>query len=133
MSIPVQGDAAQADARFVERLVSVVLRGGVLSAAAVTAGGGAVYLSKHASDPVNFGVFNGEPETLRTLAGIFRGAVALRGEWIIALGLLILIATPVARVAVLLVAFLRERDRLYVAVSALVLAVLLLSALDGSV
>ena len=133
MTGPAHGDATQAEARFVERLVSLVLRGGVLSAAAVTAAGGALYLSKHAADGVNFRVFNGEPETLRTLAGIFRGAIALRGEWIIALGLLILIATPVARVAVLLVAFLRERDRLYVAVSALVLAVLLISALDGSV
>ena len=76
---------------------------------------------------------NGEPATLRTFAGVIQGAAAFRGEWIIALGLLILIATPVARVAVLFLAFLRERDRLYVAVSALVLAVLLISALDSGV
>ncbi len=133
MTDPAHSDAAQSEARFVERLVSVVLRGGVLAAAAVTAVGGAVYLSRHAAEPVNFRVFNGEPATLRTLPGIVHGAAAFRGEWIIALGLLLLIATPVARVAVLLIAFARERDRLYVAVSALVLAVLLVSAFDGRV
>jgi uncharacterized membrane protein len=46
---------------------------------------------------------------------------------IIQLGVLLLIATPVARVAFALVAFAIERDRLYVAVSATVLAVLLFS------
>ncbi len=119
--------------RLVERIVGIVLRGGVLAAAAVTAAGGAAYLARHAGEPVSFRVFNGEPATLRTFAGIVQGAAALRGEWIIALGLLILIATPVARVAVLLVAFIRERDRLYVGVSAVVLAVLLVSALDAAV
>jgi uncharacterized membrane protein len=46
---------------------------------------------------------------------------------IIQLGILLLIATPVARVAFALVAFAIERDRLYVAVSLIVLAVLLFS------
>ena len=42
-------------------------------------------------------------------------------------GLLLLIATPVARVAMAVVGFALERDRLYVVVSLIVLTVLLLS------
>jgi uncharacterized membrane protein len=117
----------------VERLVSAVLRGGVLVAATVTAAGGVLYLARHGSDPVDYRVFNGEPASLRSLGGIILGAASLRAEWVIAAGLLLLIATPIARVAVLLAVFLRERDRLYVAVSAVVLAVLLLSLFDQGV
>jgi uncharacterized membrane protein len=43
------------------------------------------------------------------------------------MGLLLLIATPVARVALLAVAFAVQRDRLYVVVTLIVLAVLLAS------
>ena len=118
---------ASTDATAVERLVSAVLRVGVAFAAAVTATGGALYLVRHGGDRVDYRVFIGEPASLRSLEGIVRGAVDLKAEWIIAAGLLLLISTPIARVAVLLVLFLRERDRLYVAVSAIVLAVLLLS------
>jgi uncharacterized membrane protein len=46
---------------------------------------------------------------------------------IIQLGVLLLIATPVARVGFALVAFAIERDKLYIAVSLTVLAVLLFS------
>jgi uncharacterized membrane protein len=88
---------------------------------------------RHGSDRVDYRVFNGEPASLRSLSGIILGAASLRAEWIIAAGLLLLIATPIARVAVLLAVFLRERDRLYVAVSAVVLAVLLLSLFDRGV
>ncbi len=117
----------------VERLVSAVLRGGVLVAATVTAAGGVLYLMRHARDRVDYRVFHGEPASLRSLGGIVLGAASLRAEWIIAAGLLLLIATPIARVAVLLGVFLRERDRLYVAVSAVVLGVLLLSLFDRGV
>ena len=54
-------------------------------------------------------------------------AAAVRGRAIIQLGLLLLIATPVARVAFSLVAFLRERDRAYVLITSFVLALLLVS------
>lgn len=48
----------------------------------------------------------------------------------IALGLLLLIATPVARVALAAFGFLREGDWLYTAVASFVLAVLLFSLLN---
>lgn len=116
-----------------ERIVSAVLRGGVLAAAGFTALGGALYLARHGSERVDYSAFNGEAASLRSMEGIVRGVTAGRAEWVIAAGLLLLIATPITRVAVLVMVFLRERDWLYVAVSTVVLAVLLLSLMDRSV
>jgi len=74
-----------------------------------------------------YGTFLGEPADLSHVGGIVRAALDLRGRGLIQLGLLLLIATPVARVAASLVAFLRQRDRIYTAVTAFVLLVLVAS------
>ncbi|HEX7829559.1 MAG TPA: DUF1634 domain-containing protein [Thermoanaerobaculia bacterium] len=55
-----------------------------------------------------------------------------RGQAIVMLGLLMLIATPVARVAFSIVAFALERDRLYVTITSVVLALLIVSFLVGA-
>ena len=133
MTTPATPDQGPPGHEAVDRLVSIVLRGGVLVAASVTAIGGAAYLIRHGARIVDFRVFSGEPESLRSLGGIVRGAAALHAEWIIALGLLLLIATPIARVAALLFVFLHERDRLYATVSAIVLFILLMSVLGPGV
>ena len=57
------------------------------------------------------------------------GLAALRPQAIGQLGLLVLVATPIVRVLTSLVAFALERDRLYVVLTAIVLAILLASAL----
>jgi len=72
-------------------------------------------------------MFRGEPTDLRSVRGILRDALALRGRGIIQLGLLFLIATPVARVAFSIFGFAEERDRMYVVVASIVLLVLLYS------
>jgi uncharacterized membrane protein len=59
--------------------------------------------------------------------GIVTGALAPWGRGLIPLGLLLLIATPVARVAFSVVAFARQRDATYVAITFTVLALLLYS------
>jgi uncharacterized membrane protein len=65
--------------------------------------------------------------TLLTLPGFLQAAAQLRGEALIAPGLLLLIATPVLRVAVSVVAFYLEKDRIYVAITSVVLFLVLLS------
>jgi len=65
----------------------------------------------------------------QTLSQIGAGLLILRPQAIIALGLLVLIATPVVRVAVSIVAFALEQDRKYVVITSLVLAILLFSIL----
>jgi uncharacterized membrane protein len=69
----------------------------------------------------------------RTAAWFFGGLAHLDGQTVIVAGLLLLICTPVARVAVSMVAFARQRDRLYFAITAAVLVLLLLSFALGKV
>jgi uncharacterized membrane protein len=111
----------------VELLLGRLLQVGVAIAGVVVLAGGAVYLARHGGARPQYGRFVGEPEELRSVMGILHAVAAMRGRAIIQLGLLLLIATPVARVAFSLVAFLRERDRAYVLITAFVLALLLVS------
>ena len=117
----------------VETIVADLLRAGVLLAAAVVALGGVIFLLRHGRAMPQYARFVGEPLEFRTVSGIIRGTASIRGRNIIQLGLLILIATPVARVAFSVVAFALERDRLYVVITLIVLAVLLFSLAGGHV
>ena len=114
----------------VEELIGNLLQVGVTSASAVVLLGGVIYLLRHGLEIPRYHDFVGEPGGYRTLGGIVRGTFSGRGRGIIQLGLLLLIVTPVARVAFALAAFALERDRLYVIVSLLVLAILLYSLLS---
>jgi len=78
-----------------------------------------------------YGSFHSEPAELRRIPGILADALALRGRGIIQLGLLLLIATPVARVVCAMAAFALQRDWLYVSVTVIVLSVLVYSLLGG--
>ncbi|HKR54983.1 MAG TPA: DUF1634 domain-containing protein [Gemmatimonadales bacterium] len=104
-----------------------MLRFGVLTAAFVAAVGGALFLAQHGREPVHYAAFRGEPPELSSLVGILRGSFHLEARALTQLGLLLLIATPVARVALSLVGFFMERDRKYQAITLLVLAILLAS------
>lgn len=110
-----------------ETLVGIMLRTGVLLAAAVVLTGGVLYLVQQHGVRADYTHFRPEPAQFATLKGAATGFLTLQPRSIIMLGLLILIATPVARVVMCVVGFLMERDRLYVAVSSLVLVILLYS------
>lgn len=111
--------------------VGGVLRIGVACAAGVVALGAILYLYRHGWEPASYGVFRGEPAQLTSVPGIVRAALAPGGRGLIQLGLLLLIATPVARVAFSLVGFALEKDRMYVMVSSIVLATLAYSLLGA--
>ena len=108
-------------------LLGFLLICGVVAAVLVVLAGGLMYLVRHGGQAIHYRTFHGQPPELRGLRGIWRGAVSGEGRAVIQLGLLILIATPVARVAMSLVAFARRRDGLYAVVTLIVLAVLLFS------
>lgn len=116
----------------IETLVGVMLRTGVLLAAAVVFAGGVLYLAQNRGPRPNYQQFHGEPPHLLQLAGIAHGVATGDARSIIMLGLLLLVATPVARVAMCVVGFLFERDKLYVAISSLVLVILLYSLIFHS-
>ena len=114
-----------------EQWIGRLLQLGVLLAAAVVIAGAALLLAHHGSEPVHFGVFRDVASPLRSLGGIVHDARALDARAIVQLGLLLLIATPVARVAFTLVAFAIQRDRLYVVITAVVLLLLLYGLIWG--
>src|SRR5512147_2510611 len=93
-----------------QSMVSLVLRLGVNLAAAVVLLGAVVFLYRHGHEVPRYGVFRGEPSDLRTIGGIVRDAAAFSGRGLIQLGILVLVATPVARVALSLVVFALRRD-----------------------
>jgi uncharacterized membrane protein len=115
----------------VDQLLGNLLRIGVIIATSVAALGGALYVAQHGLDPADHRVFHGEPAELRHVGAIVRGALGLHTAAIIQLGLVLLIATPVARVAMSLVAFILQRDRVYVVVTSIVLALLIFSLTGG--
>ena len=120
------------DDNRLESMMSILLRTGVLLAAAVVFAGGALYITQHHAQPVSYRTFVAGATDTRTLGGIAASAGHLQGEGLIQLGLVLLIATPVARVAFAVVGFALESDRLYAFVSLIVLAILIFSLLHAT-
>jgi uncharacterized membrane protein len=121
------------DDERIEGIIGNLLRSGVIAAAALVLAGGIVYLARHGSERPDYATFRGEPAWLTSLGGIVSAAVHLRGRGIIQLGLLVLIATPIARVAFSIFAFLEQRDLLYVGITLVVFGMLLYSLGAGHV
>ena len=115
-----------------EQVVGNLLRSGVVVAALVVLAGGILYLIRYGSTLPDYAVFRGEPADLRSVSGIIRDVLSLHPRGLIQFGLLLLIATPVARVAFSIFAFALQRDRTYVVVTLIVLGVLIYSLAGGS-
>ena len=121
-----------------EKVLGNLLRAGVLLAAAVVLAGGILYLIHYGTkNPRTSRVFQGNASTpeevpdLDSFAGILYWSLQGHSRGIIQLGLLLLVATPVARVVFSAVAFALERDRTYVLLTLIVLAVLTYSLMWG--
>ena len=115
----------------VELVLGLLLRVGVLVAATVVLIGGVLYVVYYGSSAPGYEIFHGEPSDLRSVSGIITDALALSRRGIVQLGLILLIATPIARVIFSVVAFVLQRDWTYVIVTLMVLAVLLYSLSGG--
>jgi uncharacterized membrane protein len=109
----------------IEQIIGVLLRVGVSLSAALVFAAGIAYLWQNHAAPVSYQRFHGEAAELTSVAGVFRGAATMDSLALMQLGLLILIATPVARVLFAAFAFALEHDWMYVVVSLIVFAVLL--------
>lgn len=110
-----------------EKIIATLLRSGVLLSALVVLAGGIGFLTQHGSEPASYHRFGPAPEAYRSIGAIAKSTRSLDYRAIIQLGLLLLIATPVARVAFSLAAFELEHDRTYVVLTAIVLTILLYS------
>lgn len=110
-----------------ELWISNLLRYGVQLSSLIVLVGGILYLIHHHAEPVDYRVFQGEPAIYRSPSGVVQALLEGHRRGIIQLGLLILIATPILRVLLSLVTFLRWRDYTYAAITFLVLSGLIYS------
>lgn len=118
-------DESRLDDRRMEAIMGRLLQAGVTLASVVILAGVVLYLAKHRASTADYSVFLSEPEFLRDPARLRDQIAKGDAAALIQVGVLLLIATPVARVIFAVVAFLMERDWLYVAISLFVLAALL--------
>jgi uncharacterized membrane protein len=108
-------------------IISHLLKYGVLLASAIVLLGGVLYLIRQGAEPTNYRFSQGEPAEFRSPAGRVRAVLSGSRRGIIQLGLLILIATPISRVAFSFLAFLRQRDWVYIIITLSVLVGLIYS------
>lgn len=120
------------DDQRMETIMGRLLQVGVLLASVVVLAGGAFYVHAHLGTTVDYRTFAGESSGLRTPQGLWHLLMQGNSAAIIQAGVILLIATPVARVVFAVIGFALERDRLYVVVSLTVLAVLMASILYSS-
>ena len=110
-----------------EVIMGNLLRAGVILSAFVVTTGGIIFLSRHGAQKPNYHFFQSEPQGLRTIAGIWKTTFQGRGQSLIQLGLLLLIATPIARIIFSIIGYLLEKDYLYVLITLIVLCVIFFS------
>ena len=116
----------------IEGIIGDLLRFGVTAAALVVLFGGILLIFRHGESATDLHIFRGEPKDLRTVSGILRDAIHFQGLGTIQFGLLLLVATPIARVVFSAVAFAIQRDFMYVGITLVVLFVLMFSILGGT-
>lgn len=110
-----------------EMAMGRMLQIGVTIAALVVLVGGVMYLSQNGGSLRDFRHFHAATPATTTIGGILTSAAHLDSRGIMGFGILLLIATPVCRVIFGVVGFALLRDRLYTAISVIVLCVLLFS------
>ena len=116
----------------IENMMGRLLQAGVLLASTVVFFGGFLYLRAHPGTARDYRTFVGEPASLRHPVELFHLLMTGDAVAIVQFGVLLLIATPIARVVFAAVGFAVERDHLYVAISLGVLAVLIFGLLHVS-
>jgi uncharacterized membrane protein len=120
-----------------ELVITYLLRGGVVTSIVVIVVGLVIMFAHHPS-------YRDSHEDLRrllqpdavfphTLSQVAAGLREGRGQAVVCVGLLLLIATPILRVAVSILVFAGQRDWVFVVITSFVLAVLVLSFFLGKV
>ena len=117
----------------IEIILGTLLRTGVLLSAGVVILGGILYLFQFGTRIPHYHTFRGEALELRNVKMIFQGVAAFHSLSIIQMGLLVLIATPVARIIFSMISFTFEKDFLYVMITLFVLFIIAFSLFSGIV
>lgn len=124
--------------RTMELLIGKILRYGVILACSISIFGGIVYLFQHYGETNSRYMASSistesfiEQHGYANIGDVFNGLSNFDGAAIILLGVCVLIATPVIRVAFSAIAFLVEKDYLYVTITLIVLAIIVANMFLG--
>jgi len=121
--------------RRMEIIISYVLRAGVIASLAIVVAGSVISFIHHpeyvSSSAALQRLTRPGAAFPHTLSDVAAGVRHMQGQAIVALGLIVLILTPVMRVAVSILAFIYQGDRAFTLVTIAVLCILLLSFVLG--
>ncbi len=128
-------EAAAEHVRRTELIISHTLRIGVgVSVALILLGMFTTFIRHpdYVSEPARLSTLTHLGASFpRTVGATAAGVAALRGQAIVVVGLLLLIATPIVRVAISILAFIQQNDKVYAGITTVVLILLGLSVLLG--
>lgn len=126
----------RAPARVIESAISTILRAGVAISITIIAIGLAMTFAHHrdyfSSRPALGTLIDARANYTASMSSVLEGAREGRGQSIVMIGILVLIATPVIRVATSIALFAAERDGVYVVITSVVLLLLILSFVIGA-
>jgi uncharacterized membrane protein len=114
-----------------QTIIGWILRAGVAVSMVLVFIGGVFFVYRHGHSVPDYKTFQGVPVFIQSLGGILNGVITFKGQAIIQLGIILLIATPVIRVAFSAVGFLLEKDYLYTFITLIVLLIILASMISG--
>lgn len=112
-------------------IIGWILRGGVIISMLIVFIGGVIFLYNHGHSTPNYHEFKKVPYFIHNMPGILNGVLNRRGQAIIQLGILLLIITPIMRVAFSVIGFVIEKDYLYTVITIIVLLIILVSMMSG--
>jgi uncharacterized membrane protein len=116
----------------IEQFIGLQLRYGVVIASLTVLIGGVLYLINTGSQGLpDYTHFIGEKAGFTTGKELWQGVLNLNPKGIIEFGVVILIATPILRIFFSLIGFIIEKDRMYIAITLIVLSVMLFSVFGG--
>lgn len=118
--------------RDIQYIIGNLLRYGVWIALSVAVLGGIIFLFNHEQETVHYDTFTEQNKTVFSLLReMFRGIFSGNGEAVILLGIMLLFLTPILRVFFSLIAFVLEKDYLYVCITLIVIGIISFSIFYG--
>lgn len=114
-------------------VIGWILRIGVIASMAIVVAGGILFVYRHGHSIPDYRTFRKVPGFISSPMGVFEGVIHFKGQAIIQLGIMLLIATPIIRVVFSAIGFVLERDRLYTFISLLVLLIIIMSTITGHI
>jgi len=120
-----QSNESNQPSNQMELTVARLLNIGLIVSTVVIVLGGALLIGEQGSTPIDFKSLHGEPLTLASVPTIVAAALTFDARAVIQIGLLLLVATPIARVTLSLILFLKRADYLYVGITGAVLTILI--------